>query len=45
MLRHIMRTPLILLAELLGIVLHSDFFMRSKGDPGVLELGSQLVGS
>ena len=45
MLRHIMRTPFILSAELLGIVIHSDLFMCSKGDPGVLELGSLLFGS
>ena len=40
-----MRTPLILLAELLGILVHSDLFMCSKEDPGVLELGSLLFGS
>ena len=40
-----MRTPLILLAELLGIGVHRYLFMCSKQDPGVLESGSLLFGS
>ena len=44
MLRHVMQTPLIPLAELLEIVVHSDLFMCSKGNPGVLELVSLLFG-
>ena len=35
----------IITAELLGIVIHSDSFMCSKGDPDVLELGSLFFGS
>ena len=40
-----MLSSLILLAELSGVVVHSDLLMCSKGDPGVLELGSLLFGS